>query len=281
MNQNSVIFSIWGNEIINSTDFQKRLNSAKSGKLTPLQIDKENGICVFQGSGAKPYHTSVNECECRDYFVRRSPCKHMCRTAIELGLLICEGTKSDPAMIPSPKSKLSKGHDLHSALQIIESLPEDHQKILLEAISGVTRACEDKCMEKASVQKLIDMNIVIETKNAEALLKAFSRNQLNEIIDTTGIEFKHNMKQTDLVAWCLKRFSSEELFKLVSEHCTVRLNDMFMKIRPKLYKYLNRKYNTITFFNENMEFIEEFYINTDLPNDDITEELIKFGHYKK
>lgn len=65
----------------------KRIEKAKEVKCKPLFIDKENKTGVFGGSGKIPYETTVDSCTCRDYFVRRLPCKHIYRLRMELGLM--------------------------------------------------------------------------------------------------------------------------------------------------------------------------------------------------
>ena len=53
----------------------KRMASAK--KIKPYSIDYDQETAIFSGSGKKPYQTTINTCTCRDYFVRRLPCKHI------------------------------------------------------------------------------------------------------------------------------------------------------------------------------------------------------------
>lgn len=63
-------------------DQLKRQNSAK--KCTLVSIDYENRCGTFKGSGTSLYETTEEECTCRDYFVRRLPCKHVYRLRQEL-----------------------------------------------------------------------------------------------------------------------------------------------------------------------------------------------------
>lgn len=71
------------NDIDNDPEQVKRQKS--SIKCTPLEIDFENETAVFKGSGKSPYTTTTTTCTCRDYFVRRLPCKHIYRLLTELG----------------------------------------------------------------------------------------------------------------------------------------------------------------------------------------------------
>lgn len=69
----------------------KRIEKAKGIKMTPISIDYMSQTAIFSGSGKTPYETTVVTCTCRDFFVRRLPCKHIYRLRMELEKL-CEDT---------------------------------------------------------------------------------------------------------------------------------------------------------------------------------------------
>lgn len=62
----------------------KRMEKAKGAKMAPVSIDYMEQTAIFSGSGKRPYETTVASCTCRDYFVRRLPCKHIYRLRMEL-----------------------------------------------------------------------------------------------------------------------------------------------------------------------------------------------------
>lgn len=62
----------------------KRMEKAKGAKMAPISIDYIEQTAIFSGSGKRPYETTVNTCTCRDFFVRRLPCKHIYRLRFEL-----------------------------------------------------------------------------------------------------------------------------------------------------------------------------------------------------
>ena len=62
----------------------KRIAKAKEPKCAPQSIDYEARTGVFKGSGQKPYEVTETTCTCRDYFVRKLPCKHIYRLRMEL-----------------------------------------------------------------------------------------------------------------------------------------------------------------------------------------------------
>ncbi len=59
----------------------KRQESAKNCKI--ISIDYESKKGVFAGSSKTPYETSLTECTCKDYILRRLPCKHIYRLRAE------------------------------------------------------------------------------------------------------------------------------------------------------------------------------------------------------
>ena len=78
------------NEIKNSNDIDsdpeqvKRQKSGMEAKCKPAQINYETKTAIFAGSGKEPYTTTIDTCTCRDFFVRRLPCKHIYRLRYEL-----------------------------------------------------------------------------------------------------------------------------------------------------------------------------------------------------
>ena len=62
----------------------KRQNSGMEAKCKPVEVNYETMTAIFDGSGKVPYTTTIETCTCRDYFVRRLPCKHIYRLRYEL-----------------------------------------------------------------------------------------------------------------------------------------------------------------------------------------------------
>ena len=71
-------------DIDNEPDQIKRRNNGMTSKCKPIEIDYRNKTAVFSGSGKVPYQTTCTTCTCRDYFVRKLPCKHIYRLRYEL-----------------------------------------------------------------------------------------------------------------------------------------------------------------------------------------------------
>lgn len=75
-------------EIKNSSDVDsdpdqmKRQKSAAKCKV--VSIDYKAKTAIFAGSGKTPYETTLDSCTCRDFVVRKLPCKHIYRFRQEI-----------------------------------------------------------------------------------------------------------------------------------------------------------------------------------------------------
>ena len=115
----------------------------------------------------------------------------------------------------------------------------------------------------------------------EELFQSFTRNELNAMISKLNVSFKKNMSISSLIDWCKENISDryEELF---SGYCLVRINDDYAKHNNKLYKYLHRKFDSENVWNGISSHTTGIrLINTVLPEDVVTENLIRKGFYKK
>lgn len=109
----------------NTEEQLKRQKSAL--RLNVQSIDKENNTGVIND-----YKVSLDGCSCRDYFVRRLPCKHMYRLAHEVGVFTLVGKVVDDKTVKNFKeARAAKKEFYESLLQ----LPEQAQILLYEIVS--------------------------------------------------------------------------------------------------------------------------------------------------
>ena len=68
-------------DVVNSDDVDKHPEQVKrqksAAKCKIIEINNDEQIAIFEGSGKTPYTTSISKCSCRDYALRRLPCKHI------------------------------------------------------------------------------------------------------------------------------------------------------------------------------------------------------------
>ena len=80
----SISFGKWESDIHDDFEQVKRIESARKLTKDIVEIDKEAKRIVIQGSGAEPYESTLDDCDCMDFLHRKLPCKHIYRLAFEL-----------------------------------------------------------------------------------------------------------------------------------------------------------------------------------------------------
>lgn len=114
--ENQDIWLKWGIDIHNDPEQVKRQNSAASKDTTPISVSDYSG--VFHGS-KKDYITSLSTCSCRDFAIRKKPCKHMYRLAYELDVYMIDGVVTDNSVCNKKR--------IDDVMSIVFSLPDEMQ----------------------------------------------------------------------------------------------------------------------------------------------------------
>lgn len=73
-------FGNWPEDVHDSDTQKKRMASAASSALTPIDLDCDAGTATFSGRHGV-YQTTLDSCPCGDFRARRLPCKHIYRLA--------------------------------------------------------------------------------------------------------------------------------------------------------------------------------------------------------
>lgn len=260
----------WTPDMTEDDYAKKRIKSAQSKKLTPILIDRNDLFGYFQGSHGK-YETFLDTCSCGDFIRSKRPCKHIFRLAMELGVM-GDGFETDKASIPAV---LSEQTPLEEMVNIVEKLPESVQRTLLYAIRNMTskEPCKDIIISD-------DLNVLfaagILEKAGEPVIVWKNKSDLVKTMEDAGLEVP-KMKFEDLKDYCLKNCFS--ILEKYDKRILVKCSDSFN--RSKLHKYLHRKYDTFDYINDNGTWEHVPLLETVLPDDDVTTQLIKFGYGKK
>jgi hypothetical protein len=276
------LLSYWGEDAFTEPSQLKRLNSAKSAKLTPVEIDTENICCIFQGSAKKPYQTTIDSCECRDWFVHHRPCKHMYRTAIEFKYI--DGLDAENNIeVVKEQAAINNGYSLSDAIDIIEQLNPKYQIMVQEHLCNISKENIPFCAEKnQKYDYLIEKGIFERVYDMPKILNSYSMKEINERLAPLELKYNKNMKTEDIVEYCLQNVDEHKLQQLFSEKYLLRFNPMFIKSHTLLYRYFYRKYGTQFVYDENKgNFYTVSRLDTELPNDRATQELIKRGYYSR
>ena len=257
----------WPSALHKDAYAKKRIESAKSAKMTPIRIDENDNFGYFQGSNGK-YETFLDECSCTDFIRNKRPCKHIYRLAMELGLMNSK-FDSDASKIPIPKSdKLS----LDETFDIVEALPIDAQHRLLDIAreyeSGSHLLYE---LEDENLKVLLKSGLIVECPGERKKLKIKSVGALKAVLVNLGLPFDNKMKAAELREFCNDNYYAELSNNFpVLEAITFAPNVTARNI----HFYLNRKlYASAHSENNNPD------IYTGLPDDAITKQLIKRGYF--
>jgi len=265
----------WADEV-HATDYaRKRMKSAKSSKLTPIKIDSDDLYGYFQGSHGR-YETWLDHCPCGDFIRSKLPCKHIYRLAMELGVINMDYS-SNKIDIPTVRSER---FSLEETVDIIESLPSEAQFYLLEIASTTSSSNRFfPVSEVDSIKSLLDSGMVLRATEDEAVMFEWGNvNTLKANLKKLGLPYDKKMKKEELQDFCAKNYRSE-MRQIYKELIPVYINDSFS--RRNIHYYLHRKLDSEESFCLDGSFKYVSLLETELPDDAVTDELVKRGYYKR
>jgi hypothetical protein len=233
-------FGKWDSSADSGGEQQKRLQRAKTAELTPVSLDRESRSGIFIGNWGE-YETTLQGCTCMDFSRRKLPCKHMYRLAIELGL-INEEAVSDPSKIILPNSRRLA---VPEAIGIIEKLSDAAQRAMKDFLyENLYHTHGNVGMEaNDATAELVNSGLLQIVRDKDALLRHYSRNELNALITPLGVNgFKRNMKYEDLIHWCFENIS-DEINVICAGAVALAPSPIFSKCRQKTYSYLVQKFD--------------------------------------
>lgn len=146
---------------------QNTLNAAKKGDMTPLCINNNNKSAIFAGSQGEKYNTTTENCTCMSFIFNRgeSPCKHMIRLAIELGIITCNDFVTDKKQALSKYymgvlQQYIKTKNIIDSVQLIKTINELLSKPSIEL-------AYDNCLAFIGIKSLLEIGFFekLKTKN--------------------------------------------------------------------------------------------------------------------
>ena len=246
--------SSWDSSIHESDYAAKRIKSAKSAKLTPIKIDTDDCYGYFQGTHGR-YETWLDLCPCGDFIRSKLPCKHIYRLAIELGIMNEEAATDQNAIPEVNARKIS----LSETLDIVETLSQEAQHVLWNIASSTTSNNPFEHIDADEIaEELIKSGIIFLKKNNIEHNKSDKKNVLEELCMTVAPD------------------AAAEYFR-VRHWYNVRIPAIYS--RQQIHFYLHRKYDSEYVFDEDGNYLKVPLLETDLPDDKVTDELIKRGFY--
>lgn len=274
------LFNIWRNawnDSVHATEHaQKRIKSAKSAKLTPVMVDTTDHYAYFQGSHGR-YETWLDSCPCGDFIRYKLPCKHIYRLAMELGI-IDEIVSNDKNLIPPVKAKKI---DLSETIDIVEELSEDAQLLLLEIASSVSNNSPIYTAKVTNTLSELLNTPILKKASAEPIATILfgKKSEIIDLLNEYGVDFSAKDSKSHLSELCIAN-----IYEQACEHFGVNISQDVL-ISPEysyknIHHYLHRKYGYISYY-DGQNMIDLSLLESKLPNDKVTDELIKRGYYKK
>lgn len=258
-----------------TTDYAlKRIQSALSAKLTPLNIDNKNYYGNFQGSHGR-YETYLDNCPCGDFRRSKLPCKHIYRLAIELGLMNICAEHSVNAIVTPKEERIS----LDDTIDIIEKLSIDAQYLLLNIASNVRSTSPTYPVDlNNDVDELINSGIIVYADSPQYTINFGNKNEIMNFLDNENISYNKKAKKSVLEELCIK-YAPRKAEKKFGITYYVSIPTKFSPV--KIHYYLHRKYGYELIIDENENIIKVPLCKSILPDDDVTIQLIKHGYYSK
>lgn len=264
---------LWPGETHTTEYAIKRINSAKSAKLTPVKIDRDDMYGYFQGSHGR-YETFLDQCPCGDFVRSKLPCKHIYRLAMELGAI--DGDyKTDKNYIPSvTKNRIP----LTEMLDNVEKVGSEAQSILYDVVKDNTPLVN--VPDNENTAELLNLGI-LEILNKGIDLSKAKAGDLRNYLKANNIDYKGKNKKNDFIEICIAE--GYDKLKDAFPDCLVvevKLSEKYSK--QKLLWYLSRKdriANPGHYYNPDTGTFE---LMTDevFPDDDVTKELKARGYLK-
>lgn len=266
----------WGKEI-HTTDYaNKRIKSAKSAKLTPIKIDKDDCYGYFQGSHGR-YETFLDYCPCGDFHRSKLPCKHIYRLAIELGLMNIDVENNASAILTPENERVS----LDETIDIVEELSANAQHALLAIASKIRSTTPTYLVSlNKEITELLNAGIIFDANPDKYKIDFGKKNEIIELLSSENIDFDKKSKKNELEELCVKYIpeKAKERFGYLKY---ITIPTKFSS--SKIHYYLHRKYDSEICFDTNMNYESSGVrlLDTDLPDDDVTNQLIKRGYYSR
>lgn len=247
-------FGNWDDSVHESEDQVKRFANSKKSDTTPLSVDLENKCATFEGSGKVPYAVTLNSCTCRDFIMRKLPCKHIYRLALECHLIEDQyqsGINKNEAQKVINNTALT----LADAVANIETLSIESQESFKDFLyfyiyrdkGPVSLKCDGR------YDSLIKCGIAVPVVNYQSLLSAYNRSELFLRLSDIGVtDVKKNISYKKLVEWCLTTIP-DKIPDICHDGYTLDLPLPYVTSKQKMYSYLHRKFDNDVYYDENLE----------------------------
>lgn len=186
----------------------------------PISISSSLSVSAEISSNDKTYHTTLDKCDCDDYYHRKIPCKHMLRLAIDLGLLASIDTS---AFLNAYTEHYAQLQEKIKELQKATRDYERNQKIMAE-IKSIRSSSFDR--SSAWLAQMLADYFDVEDQRFTARLMSKNRPAIKAAERMTELrkEKREAIQKYKLLEYQLLLY--ESLFPWLPEYRTVTPSDV-------------------------------------------------------
>ena len=198
-------FGSWPSKIHTDPDQKKRQKSALDKNLTPLTVDHTENSAVFKGSSKSRYQTTLDTCTCVDYGMRKAPCKHIYRLAMELGKFPGIENAKSVNMKELIKREQDPRLSVDEVIEIISVLPKEDQTTFAYICYGCGNENKNGHVEGEGelIEWLIEHGLLCRDTSAENCLRYMKKDLILSLYsEICPIDKK--MKKPEIVAEVVK-----------------------------------------------------------------------------
>lgn len=235
------LWNEWGEDVHKEQEQLDRQVRAADKKITPILIS--DGVGYFRGSKSN-YETTLSKCTCRDFILRKKPCKHMYRLAYQLDLLNLDGVKFDDS--------ISTKKDIGDVMPIIFSLPEDMQKELRDICYSCGNDNKNSLgyiLDSEVGRAYIDCGLMCPVTDKKKLLSRFPFSYIRELAKSLTDE-KLPRKGSEICDLIVTKFPDTVVNMPEGKMClelSPNVSHLAMTIRKRLYEKYPAEENSYFF----------------------------------
>lgn len=179
------------------------------------------------------YTVTLTDCSCRDFIIRRNPCKHMYRLAHELGIFqIAEKVKNDPTIKTHAETLAEKA----ATVELVKTLSDKEKAVLYEVMYEYIYHHATSCFDAADIPlALFGKNLLCRVDtDVAALAKLMRKDALSLIVRKHNLPIKLNAAKVAILE-ALQELFPHIFQEIISSKCFVIPSELVMSAPKKIY----------------------------------------------
>lgn len=169
---------------------------------------------------------------------------------------------------------------LNEFIDILENLPLNTQHELLSIAKEINfkkQNCNVQLTKQ--IKELLDSGLIFDVAPKNHKINFGTKNDIQNFLDINNISYNKTDTKDALIKIC-KEYATEQIEKYFFTTICINITEKYNS--HNIYSYLHRKYdNAIYYHIDDMTYQEVALLDTELPNDSITNQLIERGYYTR